>query len=102
MPIAPAKLKLLLILAKKYQKQQLNLSHSALFHKKTRVSLKYFVTDCGSLKGLNAEKIKSDSQLLEKVVFSFNGTPSKMVENAFYFMSKALRSHDIHIFVLTF
>ena len=88
MPIAPAKLKLLLILAKKYQKQQLNLSHSALFHKKTRVSLKYFVTDCGSLKCLNAEKIKSDSQLLEKVVFSF--------------MSKALRSHDIQIFVLTF
>ena len=70
MPTAPAKLKRLLILAKKYQKQQLNLSHSALFHKKTRVSLKYFVTDCGSLKGLNAEKIKSDSQLLEKVVFS--------------------------------
>ena len=30
------------------EKQKLNFSRSALFHRKTRVSLKYFVNDCSS------------------------------------------------------
>ena len=42
----PAKLKILLILAKTLQKQKSNFSRSALYHKKTRVSLKYLVSDC--------------------------------------------------------
>ena len=45
-PSLPAKMKILLILAKTSQKQQLNVSRSALFHMKNRVSLKYFVSDC--------------------------------------------------------
>ena len=39
----PAKIYILLIVAKK---SQLNLLSSALFHLKTRVSLKYFASDC--------------------------------------------------------
>ena len=46
MPRLPAKLKTLLMLAKSLQKQKSNFSRSALFHKKTRVSLNYFVSDC--------------------------------------------------------
>ena len=42
-------MKILLILAKIIEKQKLNFSCSALFHMKTRVSLKYFVNDCTSL-----------------------------------------------------
>ena len=44
-------MKILLILAKesrKTEKYQLNLSRGALFHMKTRVSLKYLVTGCRS------------------------------------------------------
>ena len=47
MPTLPAKMKILLILAKKFQKNLiLHFSRSVLFHAKTRVILKYFVTDC--------------------------------------------------------
>ena len=42
----PAKMKTLLILAKTLEKSKLNFSSSAIFHMKTRVSLKYFVNDC--------------------------------------------------------
>ena len=41
------------MLAKSYEKQKLNFSCSALFHMKTRVSLKYFVNDCGFFKKEN-------------------------------------------------
>ena len=34
-------------LRKSLEKQKLSLSHSALFHMKTRVSLKYLMNDCG-------------------------------------------------------
>ena len=47
MPSAPAKMETLLIIAKGSQKQKQNFSCSALFQMKTRVSLKYFVNDCG-------------------------------------------------------
>ena len=43
MPSLPAKIKILL---KTVKKQKLNVSRSALFYMKTRVSLKYFVNDC--------------------------------------------------------
>ena len=46
MPSLPVKIKILLVLAKKSQKKQLNFSRGALFHMKTGASLKYFVTDC--------------------------------------------------------
>ena len=46
MPSLPAKMKILLIIAKNLKKQTLNFSRSALFRMKTRVSLKYFVNDC--------------------------------------------------------
>ena len=39
-------MKILLILAKTLEKQKLNFSRIALFHIKTRLSLKYFVNDC--------------------------------------------------------
>ena len=45
MPSLPAKMKILLILAKALEKQKLNFACSALFHIKTRVNLKYFVDD---------------------------------------------------------
>ena len=41
------------MLAKSLEKQKLNFSCSALFHMKTRVSLKYFVNDCGFFKKEN-------------------------------------------------
>ena len=41
----PAKIKILLILAKTLEKQKLNFSLGALFHMKTIVSLKYSVND---------------------------------------------------------
>ena len=48
MPILAAKMKILLILAKKCPKIAVKLFFlSALFQMKTRVSLKHFVTDCG-------------------------------------------------------
>ena len=43
----PTKVKILLILAKTFEKQRLNVCSSAIFHMKTSVILKYFlVTDC--------------------------------------------------------
>ena len=42
----PAKMKVLSILAKSLEKQEVNFSRSTLFHMKTRVDLKYFVNDC--------------------------------------------------------
>ena len=39
-------MKLLLIVAKPFEKQKSNFSRNALFHMKTRVSLKYFGNDC--------------------------------------------------------
>ena len=42
----PAEMKVLLILAKTLEKQKLKFYCSALFHMKTRVGLKYFVSDC--------------------------------------------------------
>ena len=42
----PTKMKILLILGKTLEKQELNFSRSALFYIKTRVHLKYFVDDC--------------------------------------------------------
>ena len=42
----PAKMKVLSILAKSLEKQEVNFSRSTLFHMKTRVGLKYFVNDC--------------------------------------------------------
>ena len=46
MPSLPAKMKILLILEemKCLEKQKLMISNCALFHMKTRVSLKYFVS----------------------------------------------------------
>ena len=47
MPGIPSKNKNFVHTCKKtLEKQKLNFSHSALFHMKTRVSLKYFVNDC--------------------------------------------------------
>ena len=46
MPSLPAKMKILLLLAKTLEKQKLNFSRSALFHMETGVSLKYFVSGC--------------------------------------------------------
>ena len=43
MPSLPGKM---FIVAKALEKQKLNFSRSALFRLKTRVSLKYFVSDC--------------------------------------------------------
>ena len=42
----PLKPKILSILRKKFEKQKLNFSPSALFHMKTRVCLKHFLHDC--------------------------------------------------------
>ena len=42
-PSLPVKIENLLILVKTLEKKKLNFSRSALFHMKTRVSLKYFV-----------------------------------------------------------
>ena len=41
-----AKMKIFLILVKTLEKQKLDISRSALFHTKTRVSLKYLVNGC--------------------------------------------------------
>ena len=46
LPPSQKKKKILLILAKTAEKKKLNFSRSALFHIKTRVSLKYFVNGC--------------------------------------------------------
>ena len=46
-PILPAKIIILLIPVKTLEKQKLDFFRSALFHMKARVSLKYFVNDCG-------------------------------------------------------
>ena len=46
MPSPPAKMKLLLILEESSWKQKLNFSLCTLFHTKTRVSPKYFVSSC--------------------------------------------------------
>ena len=46
MPSLPAKMKILSILAKSGWKTEIKPSGSALFHKETRVSLKYFVNGC--------------------------------------------------------
>ena len=43
----PAKMEILLILAKNSLKTENNFFHGALFHMKTTVSLKYFVNDYG-------------------------------------------------------
>ena len=43
MPSLPGKM---FIVAKTLEKQKLNFSRSALFRLKTKVSLKYFVSDC--------------------------------------------------------
>ena len=43
---------------KALEKQKLNFSHSALFHTKTKVSLKYFVSDCRLGKGCKRNLIK--------------------------------------------
>ena len=45
-PSFPPRIKILLILAKTIEKPKLNFSRWALFHMKTRVSLKYFVNYC--------------------------------------------------------
>ena len=50
MPSLPAKVKILLILAKTLEKQKIKFSRSALFYIKTKASLKYFVNDCCSRK----------------------------------------------------
>ena len=47
MKMKPAKMKALLILAENLKKWKLNFFRFALFHMKTRVSLKYFVSYCG-------------------------------------------------------
>ena len=49
MKMKPAKMKALLILAENLKKWKLNFFRFALFHMKTRVSLKYFVSYCGTL-----------------------------------------------------
>ena len=61
MPIPSAKMKILLTLAKKSRKIAIKLSRSVPFHMKTRVNLKYFVTDCRlrlGLRHLNKHKFK--------------------------------------------
>ena len=58
MPSLPVKMKILLKLVKNSWKTEYRLFHFALFHMKTRVSLKYFVTDC--------RKTASDKLLLDK------------------------------------
>ena len=45
-PLAPAKMKASLILAKKYLKTQIKPFGSSLFHMKTRVSLKHILNNC--------------------------------------------------------
>ena len=49
MKMKPAKMKALLILAENLKKWKLNFFRFALFHMKTRVSLNYFVSYCGTL-----------------------------------------------------
>ena len=62
MPSLPAKMKILLLLAKAIEKQKLNSSRSGLFHMKTRVSLKYLVNDCIDItQNLTAELFNSFS-----------------------------------------
>ena len=62
MPSLPAKMKILLLLAKAIEKQKLNSSCSGLFHMKTRVSLKYLVNDCIDItQNLTAELFNSFS-----------------------------------------
>ena len=61
MRILPAKIKILLALAKMSRKIAIKLSRSVPFHMKTRVSVKYFVTDCRlrlGLRHLNKHKFK--------------------------------------------
>ena len=51
----PANMKILLILAKTLEKQKLNFSRTALFHIKTRASLRYFVNYCSwTIRGIYA------------------------------------------------
>ena len=73
MPLLPAKTKILLILAKSTTKLQLNFSRSALFHMKTRVSLKYFATDCG----LTFSQIWYSPSLFKKVMLSTTNFSSR-------------------------
>ena len=47
-PSLPVKMKILLIIAKNSWKTKNNFSHNALFHTKTRVSLRQLVNDCRS------------------------------------------------------
>ena len=53
-------MRILLIQVKTIEKQKFNVSRSALIHMKTRVSLKYFVTDCGYLTSCISKIFSSD------------------------------------------
>ena len=62
------KMKILLILAKTLEKQKLSFSCSALFHMKTKVSLKYFVNGCSSSFNLFGPRIKRVTSTPEDMV----------------------------------
>ena len=71
------------MLANIFEKQKLNFYLSALFHMKTRVSLKYFVNDCKCLailvqKSLREQKEKHDCVKAVQRIQDFNWTMAKL------------------------
>ena len=56
---------------KTLEKQKLNLSHSALFQATTRVSLKYFVTDCSCLIVIATTKEMNNTNLARHIASNF-------------------------------
>ena len=69
MPSRPAEMEVLLTLAKNFWKTEIKLSRSALFHMKTRVSVKYFVNDCLWKPLFDSYSLQTPSDLISLTVF---------------------------------
>ena len=80
MPSLPAKLKILLVLAKK---KEINFSGSAQFDRKTRISLKYFVNDCRCSK--SDRSLNFFKKLWDEIMYPANKQTGSGPETAFYY-----------------
>ena len=78
----PAKIKVLLILAKTFEKQKFDFSRSALFHMGTRVSLKYtYLLNCprnNSMSACHIQVVDARCSILGKII----GISSKHISSS--------------------
>ena len=97
-------MKIFSVLAKSPEKQNLNLSHSALFHMKSRVHLKYFVNDCRLNIPWCVPYILSCPASLCHAATIYHNATSKLLNVAFqYFMfvAEILEHHSIYCIYVT-